>query len=152
LVKTHELEVDMQPLMLVVLLAAMPSQNPAAIKPAVPIDSAQRQERNPTAFRALTVLDSLIPAPPPRSLTPAQAQTWAKQTTWLKSLRDRIRTLLSLVVAPAKVPTPAPIDEKNLLALQKEAEEESLQFSLTSPLLQARHDTAINAIRSIKSE
>jgi len=142
----------MQPLMLLLLMSVMPSQNPSTARAAVPADTAHLQERNPTAVRALKVLDSLIPTPAPRSLTPAQVRTWTEQTAWLKSLRERIRNLLSLVVAPATVPTPAPIDQKNLLALQKEAEEESLRFALTSPWLQARHDAAIGAIRKIKSE
>jgi hypothetical protein len=135
-----------------VAFALLSWQTPTLIRTAVQQPAAQPPERNPTALRALKVLDSLIPAPAPRSFTRAQTRTWANQTTWLKSLRERIRNLLSLVVAPAKVPTPAPIDQKNLLALQEEAEKESLRFDLSSRRLKARHDAAMAAIRNMKSE
>jgi len=135
-----------------VACAILSWQIPALIRTAVQQPAAQRPERNPTALRALKVLDSLIPIPAPRSLTRAQIRTWADQTTWLKRLRERIRNLLSLVVAPATVPTPAPIDQKHLLALQQEAEKESPQFDLSSRRLKARHDAAMTAIRNIISE
>ena len=96
------------------------------------------------------MLDSLISVPAPRSLTVAERRTWSEQTTWLKSIKDRIGNLLALVVAPATVPTPAPIDQKNLLALEQEAEQESLKFDLSSPPVRARHEAAMNAIRSMK--
>lgn len=140
----------MQPLVFLLLLAAMPSQTPSAAKTAVPAAAAQRPVPNPTFLRAVEVFDSLIPLPRPRSLTAAQARTWMEQTTWLQSLKARIRNLLRLVVAPAKVSTPAPIDKKNILALQEEAQQESLRFDLTSHLLKARHDVAMNAIRNLR--
>lgn len=84
----------------------------------------------------MKVLDSLIPVPAPRSLTPAQARTWSAQAAWLKSLKARIQNLLALVVTPAeKVAPPAPIVPKNIKALQEEAEEESRRLALTSGLL-----------------
>lgn len=86
----------MQPLVLVLLLAAVPSQNSSPTKTAFSTKAAQRGERNPTVQRALEVLDSLIPLPAPWSLTPGQIRTWSDQPTWLTSLRERIRNLLSL--------------------------------------------------------
>jgi len=61
-----------------------------------------------------------------------------------------MKRLLSLVVAPAKVHIHAPIDQKNLLALQAEAEQESLKFDLSNLLLKARHEAAMASIRNIK--
>ena len=126
---------------------AQPEQARPAPPPPLP---APQGERNPTAQLALVVLDSLIAVPAPRSLTAVDRRTWSEQTAWLKSLKDRIGNLLSLVVAPATVPTPAPIDQKNLLALLQEAEQESLKFDLRSPPLKARQDAAIAAIRNMK--
>jgi len=122
-----------------------PPPPPAPQAPSVP-----QGEPNPAAQLAVRVLDSLISLPAPVSLTVAERRTWSEQTTWLKSLKDRIRNLLSMVVAPATVPTPAPIDQKNVLALQQEAEQESLKFDLSSPPIRARHEAALKAIRSIK--
>ena len=131
--------------------AALPLQTPSLITTAPPQLGAQRPPAaDSNAVRALKVIDSLIPLPPPRSLAAGQARVWSEQTVWLKTLRERIRSLLSLVVAPAKVPTPAPIDQKNAAALLKEAEEESLKFDLSSPPIRARHEAAMNAIRNLK--
>ncbi len=93
----------------------------------------------------------MIPEPAPKSLTGAQARTWLELTDWLKSLNARIENLLALVVAPAqKVAPPAPIDPKNIKALQDEAATESQRFTFTSGLLQTRHDRAMNAIRDMR--
>ena len=131
--------------------AALPLHTLPPTTTAVPQLAAQRPPTSDSnAVRALKVIDSLIPLPPPRSLAAGESRVWSEQTAWLKTLRERLRTLLSLVVAPAKVPTPAPIDQKNALALQKEAEEESLKFELSSPPVRARHEAAMNAIRDMK--
>ena len=131
--------------------AALSLHPPSPITTAVPQLAAQRPPASDSnAVRALRVIDSLIPLPPPRSLAAGQSRVWSEQTAWLRTLRDRIRTLLSLVVAPAKVPTPAPIDQKNAAALLKEADEESLKFDLSSPPVRARHEAAMNAIRNMK--
>ena len=71
----------MQPLVLLLLLVA-----PAA-HPASPIETVGRAEiaqvgvRDSAAHRAVAVLDSLLPLPPPRALTAVQRQTWSEQTT-----------------------------------------------------------------------
>jgi hypothetical protein len=126
---------------------AQPATPPPAAPQAPPVPQG---EPNPAAQLAVRVLDSLLSVPAPVSLTVAERRTWSEQTTWLKSLKDRIRNLLSMVVAPATVPTPAPIDQKNVLALQQEAEQESLKFDLSSPPLRARHEAAMNALRKMK--
>lgn len=131
--------------------AAPLSHTLSPITTAVPQLTAQRPPaEDSNAVRALKVIDSLIGLPTPGSLAAGPFRIWSEQTAWLKTVRERIRTLLSLVVAPAKVPTPAPIDQKNVLALQKEAEEESQKFDLSSPPIKARHEAAMTVIRNMK--
>jgi hypothetical protein len=104
-------------------------------------------------IRALAVLDSLIPLRAPGSLSAADQRTWAEQTEWLKTLKGRIETLLSLVVTPAEsVAVPAPVEGKNIKALQEEAEQESAKLVLSSAPLLARHDVAMTAIRAMKEK
>jgi len=140
----------MQPLLLLVLAAAPPAHSAFLIETAGRAEIAQKGVRDSAAHRAVAVLDSLIPLPAPGSLTRVQREAWTEQTTWLKSLRERVQNLLALVVAPAKVHIHAPIDQKNLLALQAEAEQESLKFDLSNLLLKARHEAAMASIRNIK--
>ena len=139
----------MQPLLLL-LVAATPAPPASRLETAGQAEIAQQGVRDSAAHHAVAVLDSLIPLRAPRSLGTLQRQTWTEQTTWLKSLRERVQNLLSLVVAPAKVHVHAPIDQKNLEALQAEAEQESLKFDLTAPSLKARHEAAMASIRNIK--
>jgi len=104
-------------------------------------------------IRALTVLDSLIPLRGPGSLSAAEQRTWAEQTEWLKTLKGRIESLLSLVVSPAEsVAVPAPVERKNIKALQEEAEQESAKLVLSSAPLRARHEVAMTAIRNMKEK
>lgn len=113
----------------------------------------QRGQADTTVIRALVVLDSLIPLRAPRSLSAADQRTWAEQTEWLKTLKGRIETLLSLVVAPSEsVAVPAPVERKNIKALQDEAEQESAKLVLSSASLRARHDVAMTAIRAMKEK
>jgi hypothetical protein len=104
-------------------------------------------------LRALAVLDSLIPVRAPGSLSAADQRTWAEQTEWLKTLKGRIESLLSLVVTPAEsVAVPAPVERKNIKALQEEAEQESAKLVLSSAPLRSRHDAAMTAIRAMKEK
>lgn len=132
-------------------LAALSCPAAPAAERAAPSREAVRPPENPTVARALEVLDSLIPLSPPRSVPAVQARDWAAQTTWFCSLRDRLRNLTALVVAPAKQgEVHPPIDPRNLEALQKEAEFESRKFTAMSRALKTRHDVAMNAIRNLK--
>lgn len=132
-------------------LALLLFQIPSVLGSAVPEAAAQGAVPDSTVVGAIKVLDSLIPVPPPKSLTRAQAGTWQEHTAWLKDLKARMENLLAMVVAPAKtVAPPAPIAPKNIAALQEEAEVESRKFVLTSSLLKARHEIAMNAIRNMK--
>ena len=134
-----------------VSLAALSWQNPSPSTRPVPLAISQRPARDSTLVRAWKVIDSLIPEPAPKSLTRAQAKMWLEQTAWLKSLKARIENLLLLVVAPAAtVAPPAPVDPKNIKALQDEAAAESQRLTFTFNQLQARHDHAMNAIRNMK--
>ena len=127
--------------------AQAPAPDPASA-PAV-----QRGQADTTVIRALVVLDSLIPLRAPGSLSSAEQRTWAEQTEWLKTLKGRIESLLSLVVTPAEsVAVPAPVERKNIKALQEEAEQESAKLVLSSALLRARHDVAMTAIRGMKEK
>jgi hypothetical protein len=104
-------------------------------------------------LRALAVLDSLIRLRAPGSLSAADRRTWAEQTEWLKTLKGRIESLLSLVVTPAEsVAVPAPVERKNIKALQEEAGQESAKLVLGSAPLRARHDVAMTAIRAMKEK
>jgi hypothetical protein len=137
-------------LILLLALGGGADQQPPPGTTAVPGAAAQRPERNPTVVRAFEVLDSLVRAPQPR-LSAADARAWTQQKAWFTDLRARIQNLLAMVVAPAKVPTPAPVDEKNVEALQKEAETESEKFATLVGQLKTRHDVAMNAIRNMKA-
>lgn len=118
-----------------------------------PAPNAQRAPADTTVIRALAVLDSLIPLRAPGSLSAADQRTWAEQTEWLKTLKGRIETLLALVVTPAEsVAVPAPVEGKNIKALQEEAEQESAKLVLSSAPLLARHDVAMTAIRAMKEK
>jgi hypothetical protein len=124
---------------------------PGAQRTAVP--PAQLAQTDTTVLRALAVLDSLIPLRAPSSLSSADQRTWSEQTEWLKTLKGRIETLLSLVVTPAQsVAVPAPVERKNIKALQEEAEQESAKLVLSSAPLRARHDAAMTAIRAMKEK
>ena len=126
---------------------------PGAGTPRTPAAETQRAPADSTVLRALAVLDSLIPLRPPGSLSAADRQTWAEQTEWLKSLKGRIETLLSLVVTPAEsVAVPAPVERKNITALQEEAVQESAKLVLSSAPLRARHEVAMTAIRNMKEK
>ena len=127
--------------------APAPAAQPTAIPPA------QLAQTDTTVIRALAVLDSLIPLRAPGSLSAAEQRTWAEQTEWLKTLKGRIETLLSLVVTPAEsVAVPAPVERKNIKALQDEAEQESTKLVLSSAPLRSRHDVAMSAIRAMKEK
>jgi len=118
-----------------------------------PAPDVQRAPADTTVIRALAVLDSLIPLRTPGSLSAADQRTWAEQTEWLKTLKGRIESLLSLVVTPAEsVAVPAPVERKNIKALQEEAEQESAKLVLSSAPLRARHDVAMTAIRAMKEK
>ena len=132
-------------------LAALSWQNPTPSTRPVPPAISHRPARDSAIVSAWKVIDSLIPLRAPKSLTQEQAKAWLEQTDWLKSLNARIENLIDLVVAPAqRVAPPAPIDPKNIKALQDEAVAESRRFTFTSELLQTRHDKAMNAIRNMK--
>ena len=128
--------------------AATPTPRDPATAPEV-----QRGQADTTVIRALAVLDSLIPLRAPGSLSAAEQRTWAEQTEWLKTLKGRIESLLSLVVTPAEsVAVPAPVERKNIKALQEEAEQESAKLVLSSAPLRSRHDVAMMAIRAMKEK
>ena len=135
-----------------------PPDTQRAPAPETPRDPAaapavQRGQADTTVIRALTVLDSLIPLRAPGSPTAAEQRTWAEQTEWLKTLKGRIESLLSLVVTPAEsVAVPAPVERKNIKALQDEAEQESAKLVLSSAPLRSRHDAAMSAIRAMKEK
>ena len=135
-----------------------PPDTQRAPAPETPRDPAtapavQRGQADTTVIRALAVLDSLIPLRAPGSPSAAEQRTWAEQTEWLKTLKGRIESLLSLVVTPAEsVAVPAPVERKNLKALQEEAEQESAKLVLNSAPLRARHDAAMTAIRAMKEK
>ena len=113
----------------------------------------QRGQADTTVIRALAVLDSLIPLRAPGALSSVEQRTWAEQTEWLKTLKGRIESLLSLVVTPAEsVAVPAPVERKNIKALQEEAERESAKLVLSSAPLRGRHDAAMTAIRAMKEK
>ena len=121
--------------------------------PAPPAPPLQRAQADTTVIRALAVLDSLIPLRAPGSLSAADQRTWGEQTEWLKTLKGRIENLLSLVVTPAEsVAVPAPVERKNIKALQEEADQESAKLVLSSAPLRARHDVAMTAIRAMKEK
>jgi hypothetical protein len=125
---------------------------PRAQAPA-PAPAVPRAQADTTVLRALAVLDSLIPLRAPGSLSAAEQRTWGEQTEWLKTLKGRIESLLSLVVTPAEsVAVPAPVERKNIKALQDEAEQESAKLVLSSALLRSRHDAAMTAIRAMKEK
>jgi len=151
----------MSPFAVVLGFAVLACQNPSpsrtdaratdaqpAPAPAVP-----RAQADTTVLRALAVLDSLIPIRAPGSLSAADRRTWTEQTEWLKTLKGRIETLLSLVVTPAEsVAVPAPVERKNIKALQEEAEQESAKLVLSSAPLRARHEVAMTVIRNMKEK
>ena len=121
--------------------------------PRAPARDVQRAPADTTVTRAQAVLDSLIPLRPPGSLNAADRRTWAEQTEWLKTLKGRIETLLLLVVTPSEsVAVPAPVERKNITALQEEAERESAKLVLSSAPLRARHEAAMTAIRNMKEK
>ena len=126
---------------------------PAPDTPRAPAPSVQWAHADTTVLRALAVLDSLIPLRAPGSLSAAERRTWGEQTEWLKTLKGRIESLLSLVVTPAEsVAVPAPVERKNIKALQEEAEQESAKLVLSSAPLRSRHDAAMTAIRNMKEK
>lgn len=128
-------------------------RTPASDTPRAPAPPVQRAQADTTVTRALAVLDSLIPLPAPGSLSAADRRTWGEQTEWLKTLKGRIESLLSLVVTPSEsVAVPAPVERKNIKALQDEAEQESAKLVLSSAPLRARHDAAMTAIRNMKEK
>lgn len=128
------------------------AQAPAPAPPAA-VAAVQRGQADTTVLRALAVLDSLIPLRAPGSLSTADQRTWGEQTEWLKTLKGRIESLLTLVVTPAEsVAVPAPVERKNLKALQEEAEQESAKLVLSSAPLRARHGAAMTAIRAMKEK
>lgn len=128
-----------------------PAPIPQGPEPRTPAPAAaQRPDANPTVQRAFEVIDSLIKAPLPGSPSRADGRALLEQNAWFKSLRDRLQNLLALVVAPAKVEQPAPVEGKHLKALQEEAEKESQQQPVGSAALKARHDLAMNAIQNMK--
>jgi hypothetical protein len=142
----------MHALLVALMLAAPGSQAPTPGRTAAVPAPAQRPEPNPTVARALEVLDSLIPLPPPAAASAADRRAWTEQTSWLRSLRGRIQTLVSLVVSPAeKVAPPAPITSRNIKALQDEAERESAELPAAGAAVRARHDHAMSAIRNLKA-
>jgi hypothetical protein len=56
-----------------------------------------------------------------------------------------------MVQTPAqRVARPAPVDDKNIKALQEEATAEAVKFTAISNILKTRHDIAMNAIRNMK--
>jgi hypothetical protein len=114
--------------------------------------AAEREDKNPTVVRALEVVDSLLTHPAPRNaLRVADVAVATEQATWFKSLRDRLTTLLTMVQTPAqRVARPAPVDDKNIKALQEEATAEAVKFTSISNILKTRHDIAMNAIRNMK--
>ena len=130
-----------------------PTPAPDTPRDPAPAPPIQRAQADTTVLRALAVLDSLIPIRAPGSLSAAEQRTWAEQTEWLKTLKGRIESLLSLVVTPAEsVAVPAPVERKNIKALQEEAEQESAKLVLSSAPLRARHDVAMTAIRAMKEK
>jgi len=132
-----------------------PQRAPAPAPPRDPASdpAVQRGQADTTVIRALAVLDSLIPLRAPGSMNAAEQRTWGEQTEWLKTLKGRIESLLSLVVTPAEsVAVPAPVERKNIKALQEEAEQESAKLVLSSAPLRARHDVAMTAIRAMKEK
>lgn len=168
-------EVRMSPFAVVLGFAVLACQNPPPSRTDAPATDAQRtpapdaprppagdDQRAPdaqrapadtTVLRALAVLDSLIPIRTPASSSAADQRVWAEQTEWLKTIKGRIETLLSLVVTPAEsVAVPAPVERKNIKALQEEAEQESGKLVLSSAALRARHDVAMAAIRNMKEK
>lgn len=130
---------------------AFAGQNPTPGRPSVAV-SAVREDRNPTVVRALEVVDSLLTHPiAPRTLRGADVAVATEQATWFKSLRDRLTSLLTMVQTPAqRVAPPAPVDDKNIKALQEEATAEAVKFTSISNVLKTRHDIAMNAIRNMK--
>lgn len=134
------------------LFAALACQNPTPGRPGSASVASARADRNPTVVQALEVMDSLIQHPAPRALLrPGDAAVAAEQTAWFKSLRDRLTTMLSLVRTPAeRVAPPAPVDDKNIKALQSESTAEAVKFTSLSNVLKTRHDIAMNAIRNMK--
>jgi hypothetical protein len=129
------------------------TQRAQAPAPAAAAAAVQRGQADTTVLRAVAVLDSLIPLRAPGSLSAADQRTWGEQTEWLKTLKGRIETLLSLVVTPAEsVAVPAPVERKNIKALQDEAEQESAKLVLSSAPLRARHDAAMTVIRNMKEK
>ena len=126
---------------------------PDAPRAPAPAPALPRAQADTTVLRALAVLDSMIPLRAPGSLSAAEQRTWGEQTEWLKTLKGRIESLLSLVVTPAEsVAVPAPVERKNIKALQEEAEQESAKLVLSSALLRSRHDAAMTAIRAMKEK
>ena len=132
---------------------AADTQRAHAPAPASAAAAVQRGQADTTVIRALAVLDSLIPLRAPGSLSAGEQRTWAEQTEWLKTLKGRIESLLSLVVTPAEsVAVPAPVERKNIKALQEEAEQESAKLVLSSAPLRSRHDAAMTAIRAMREK
>lgn len=130
-----------------------PQRTAAPATQRAPSPDLQRAQADTTVIRALVVLDSLIPLRAPRSLSAADQRTWTEQTEWLKTLKGRIETLLSLVVTPAEsVAVPAPVERKNIKALQEEAEQESAKLVLSSAPLRTRYEVAMMAIRAMKEK
>jgi hypothetical protein len=113
--------------------------------------AAQRPDANPTVLRALEVIDSVTRSPLPGAASRADGRALTEQNAWFRTLRDRLQNLLSLVVAPAKVEQPAPVEGKHLKALQEEAEKESQQQPVGSAALRARQDRVMEAIRNMKA-
>jgi hypothetical protein len=136
---------------LLVAVAVFAGQTPVPTRPS-PTVSAVRKDQNPTVVHALEVVDSLLAHPVPRkALRAADAGVAEEQTAWFKSLRDRLTTLLSMVQTPSqRVALPAPVDDKNIKALQEEATAEAVKFTAISNVLKTRHDVAMNAIRNMK--
>ena len=114
--------------------------------------TARREDRNPTVIRALEVIDSLLAHPvAPAGVGAAERGVVVEQAAWFRSLRDRLASLLSLVQTPTeRAAVPAPVDSKNIKALQEEATAEAVKFTSISNVLKTRHDLAMNAIRNMK--
>ena len=132
---------------------AADAQRAQAPAPPAAAAAVRRGQADTTVLLAMAVLDSLIPLRAPGSLSAADQRTWGEQTEWLKTLKGRIESLLTLVVTPAEsVAVPAPVERKNIKALQEEAEQESAKLVLSSAPLRARHDAAMTAIRNMKEK
>jgi hypothetical protein len=110
----------------------------------------------------LEAVGKAVDQPMPDGLSPADQKAYADQTTWLKTVRDRIQSLGSRsgVLAPRDRPTgqasgqrryPPAQAQQEIEALRKAIELESRRFNTLSNASKARHDIAMNAIRNMKA-